>query len=251
MYTMTQVCREAEMNCRIYKNYVFDLYGTLVDIHTDEDKPELWHTLCRLLAMRGVFWQAESLRHLYRDKIQELEAKAAAALPEGALAEIEIGEVFRAFFPADQQPDEGELARFAQVFRALSLEKLCLFDGALPLLQRLHAAGKRVYLLSNAQALFTRPELTALGLDNAFDGTLLSSEAGRKKPDPAFFELLLTKYKLDPHETLMIGNDAAADCEGAAKIGIDSRYLETEQSPRRTAPLPPSCRMLRSIKDVF
>ena len=25
-----------------YDNYVFDLYGTLVDIHTEEDFPKLW-----------------------------------------------------------------------------------------------------------------------------------------------------------------------------------------------------------------
>ena len=29
----------------MYKNYIFDLYGTLVDINTDEDKSELWDKL--------------------------------------------------------------------------------------------------------------------------------------------------------------------------------------------------------------
>ena len=28
-----------------YENYIFDLYGTLVDIHTDEEKTELWEKL--------------------------------------------------------------------------------------------------------------------------------------------------------------------------------------------------------------
>ena len=28
-----------------YDNYVFDLYGTLVDIHTEEDFPNLWEKL--------------------------------------------------------------------------------------------------------------------------------------------------------------------------------------------------------------
>ena len=28
-----------------YDNYVFDLYGTLVDIHTEEDFPKLWEKL--------------------------------------------------------------------------------------------------------------------------------------------------------------------------------------------------------------
>ena len=30
---------------RSYRNYIFDLYGTLVDIHTDESKPSFWKAL--------------------------------------------------------------------------------------------------------------------------------------------------------------------------------------------------------------
>ena len=30
-----------------YENYIFDLYGTLVDIHTDEEKTELWEKLAQ------------------------------------------------------------------------------------------------------------------------------------------------------------------------------------------------------------
>lgn len=26
----------------MYRNFIFDLYGTLVDIHTNEYKPSLW-----------------------------------------------------------------------------------------------------------------------------------------------------------------------------------------------------------------
>ena len=26
----------------MYQNYIFDLYGTLADIHTDEEQPLLW-----------------------------------------------------------------------------------------------------------------------------------------------------------------------------------------------------------------
>ena len=32
-----------------YKNYIFDLYGTLVDIRTDEDRPEVWDIVLRIL----------------------------------------------------------------------------------------------------------------------------------------------------------------------------------------------------------
>ena len=28
-----------------YENYIFDLYGTLIDIRTDENKPEFWEKI--------------------------------------------------------------------------------------------------------------------------------------------------------------------------------------------------------------
>ena len=37
-----------------YENYIFDLYGTLVDIHTDEEKTELWEKLAQDLEKAGL-----------------------------------------------------------------------------------------------------------------------------------------------------------------------------------------------------
>ena len=34
----------------ITDNYIFDLYGTLIDIHTDEQAPELWEAVCDHIA---------------------------------------------------------------------------------------------------------------------------------------------------------------------------------------------------------
>ena len=31
-----------------YRNLIFDLYGTLVDIHTDEDAPLVWQKMALL-----------------------------------------------------------------------------------------------------------------------------------------------------------------------------------------------------------
>ena len=35
------------------KNYIFDLYGTLIDIHTDEQSLSFWKKLCVYLNERG------------------------------------------------------------------------------------------------------------------------------------------------------------------------------------------------------
>lgn len=236
---------------KTYQNYLFDLYGTLVDIHTDESSPAFWRNVSRLLGMQGVQIGPKELKEKYAREIHRLDAQARAVLPEGAEPEIDLGIVFRGFYEeAGIAADERMVADFARTFRLLSLKKLKLFPGVPEMLDTLHREGKKVYLLSNAQALFTRPELKLLGLDGKLDGSILSSEVGRKKPDPEFFHLLMKKYGLNPAETAMVGNDDIADCHGAARAGLGSYYVYTQQSPQRVTPLPDNCTELNAIADL-
>ena len=91
--------------------------------------------------------------------------------------------------------------------------------------------GKKVYLLSNAQKNFTRPELAYLGIEKYFDGILISSEEGCKKPGKSFYAKLLERYHLNPKESIMIGNDSISDIRGSYEMGMDSLYIHTEISP--------------------
>ena len=59
-----------------YKNYLFDLYGTLVDIHTDEEDDLLWKRMSVLLAMNGVFYTADALKEKYVSEITRRETQA-------------------------------------------------------------------------------------------------------------------------------------------------------------------------------
>lgn len=233
-----------------YQNYLFDLYGTLVDIHTDEESPLLWKRLSVLLAMEGAFWEPEELKTHYGREVARREEVARAE--RGSGAEIDIGPVIASFYEARGcTPKEEQIERTARFFRILSIQKLRLFPGAEEMLLRLKKAGKKVYLLSNAQMLFTSPELDALRLREYFDGIIISSNEGLKKPDKRLYHLALKRYGLDPARTVMVGNDDQADCWGAAQAGLDSMYVFTEQSPLRCKPLPGNCRLLKQIGDVF
>lgn len=235
-----------------HQNYVFDLYGTLVDIHTEEDSIPFWQRFSMFLAMEGVPYTPDALREKYKSWIRAAEITARAQLGDGVFPEIDLAPLFLSFYTDAGIPaDSYDAARLARVFRTLSLEKLRLFDGVTELLTRLREAGRGVYLLSNAQALFTRPELRLLGLEKYFHGILLSSEVGYQKPDPHFYEALFRRYGLDPAQTIMVGNDDVADCHGAAAAGLDSIYIFTEQSPALSAPLPANCLRLERIAQVF
>lgn len=233
-----------------YKNYLFDLYGTLVDIHTDEEQDLLWQKMAIFLASYGGHCTPAELKALYTARITELETVARRQLGSGA--EIDIGPVFASMLKeCGLQTDTGAVEQLAWTFRLLSSQKLRLFPGVSGMLRRLRQQGKGVYLLSNAQELFTLPELKALDLLQYFDGIVISSREGLKKPDPRLYRLVLDRYGLMPEETVMVGNDDKADCWGAYTAGLDSMYVYTEQSPVRIRPLPAKCRMLDDISQVF
>ena len=85
------------------------------------------------------------------------------------------------------------------------------------MLMELKKQGKKVYLLSNAQRIFTEYEMHTLGIASYFDDILISSEYGVKKPDIRFFETLIEKHRIDVTKSIMIGNDAKSRASFAGR----------------------------------
>src|SRR5699024_7455834 len=52
-----------------YQNYLFDLYGTLVDIHTDEDSPAAWEALARFYSYYGARYAPAGLQAAYQAEV--------------------------------------------------------------------------------------------------------------------------------------------------------------------------------------
>lgn len=210
-----------------FKNYIFDLYGTLVDIHTEEDAALLWEKMTFLYGFYGAAYTPEELKKRFREMVAGKEADTHEAFPE-----IRIEEVFEALFTEKGVNAGRELSVHAgQFFRILSMEYVKCYEGAKELLKGLRDAGGNVYLLSNAQGIFTEYELRLLGLTPYFDDIFISSEYGVKKPEAKFFELLLKKHGLNPAESIMIGNDMRSDIGGAKKVGISTFYIHSNISP--------------------
>ena len=128
-------------------------------------------------------------------------------------------------------------------FRTLSTEYIRLYDGAKQLLQSLREQNKGVYLLSNAQEIFTMPELEELGIKELFNGIFISSTKGCKKPEQKFFEMLFEQYGLKKDTCLMIGNDENTDILGANQVGIDSFYIHSNLSPEWTGTIKSTYRL--------
>lgn len=214
----------------MYKNYIFDLYGTLVDIRTNEEKAYLWDKMTELFGFYGAVYERTTLKKTYAKYCKELEDKLKK---EEEYPEIDLDIVFRRLFQDKgiEEVEQSVIDALQMSMRAISTKFIRLYDGVIDLLESLKAKEKNIYLLSNAQRGFTRPELRYLGIEKYFDGILISSEEGCKKPGSSFFQVLLERYHLNPKESIMIGNDSVSDILGAYHMGMHSLYIHTEISP--------------------
>lgn len=226
-----------------YKNYIFDLYGTLVDIHTEEEDPVVWKKLALFYGYYDANYAPEELKERYHALIGNREAAMKAGREEGGLQkkddaheshpEVSVEEIFAQLFAEKGVEADMELAMHAgQFFRILSTDYVKLYDGVEELLASLKEAGKNIYLLSNAQRIFTEYEMHTLGIARYFDDIFISSECGMKKPDSRFFELLIEKHQLEVADSVMIGNDAVSDIAGAKSVGLDTVYIHSNISPK-------------------
>ena len=236
------------------RSFLFDLYGTLVDIRTDESMPCFWKRMALFLSLQGAAYAPEELHAAYILAVAEQTERRSKERPTVIKAHIEpeIRYAFSALYTnKGVTADPQTIQDTALLFRTLSLRHIRLYPHAPDVLRTLRERGHGVYLLSNAQAAFTMPELRKLGLLPLFDGIVLSSDVGVKKPDKAIFEHILSKYGLRPEACLMIGNDGDADILGAAGVGMDSRYIHTKQSPERLKSLPDGCREIFDLRGLL
>lgn len=222
-----------------YTDLVFDLYGTLVDIHTEES-PIVWEKTALFFGLYGARYSTDELRDAFSQNLRAREAKAGQSyecFPDIPIEQI-MAELFRARGVTGNADSLGIHA--AQLFRISSIEYIRAYPQVIEALSTLRKRGYRLWLLSNAQAVFTAYELRLLSLDSCFDGILLSSDHGCRKPDVRFYQALLEQYGLDPAKCLMIGNDRETDIAGASRCGMATLYMHTELTPPHQAPADPA-----------
>ncbi len=216
-----------------YKNYIFDLYGTLADIHTDEENPLLWEKLADFYGTYGAVYEPSEIRERYVAFVQEEKQAVRNRHPGYSHIDIKIEKIFsRLYDEKGVLTFKTQSLRTATFFREQSREYIRAYSGIPELLDELRGGGAGVYLLTNAQRAFTWDELKLIGILNKFDGIVISSDEECCKPDPEFFGTILSRYDLRPDESVMVGNDPVADIGGARAVGLDTLYIHTNLSPQ-------------------
>lgn len=223
----------------MYDVCIFDFYGTLADIHTDEHKSEVWEKLAHFYSWYQCCYQPLEMKEQY-----EILTKTLSRGKEGirndsheSHPEIKIEEVFALLFSQKGiMADEHLVRAAAQFFRILSTDYIRTYDGTLEMLSALRENGKKVYLLSNAQRIFTEYEMNELQITPYFDAIYISSDYGYKKPDPRFFRKLMEECRISPETGIMVGNDGICDMQGAKQLGLDTLYVRSNISPEEITP---------------
>ncbi len=218
-----------------YKNYIFDFYGTLVDIETDETKPSFWKKMAEVYRVYGADYSWKELRDTYLSMVKEEQVILANEIhtdyPEILLEKVflrllkEAKHCHKTGFVINSEDDF--LFHISNSFRILSRKNIGAYPNTVLTLTELKKRECNVYLLSNAQGIFTRPEIELTGVAEYLDDIFISSDHKRMKPDPIFLKELMEKYRLRKEDTVMIGNDFTSDMGIAHACGIDGIFLNS------------------------
>lgn len=203
------------------KGIIFDCYGTLIDIDTDEDDYYTYDTVSKWLKYKGVKIDPDLLRSEYHSKIRDKMEASKEKYPEVRVEEIfaEIcGE--NAIWKSDTTYLGIETSK---VFRSASLRRLRPFQESMEILKRYKDLS--LCLVSNGQRVFSEKELRFLGLYEFFDHVIFSSDMRYKKPDQRIFRIALERMKLKPEEVLSVGDTAENDIIAPQEIGMEAMHI--------------------------
>lgn len=194
----------------------FDLYGTLVDVQTNETELPPYERVAEWLSDRKIRATPTGLQKLYADGVTKL--KATLTEPD---MEIDIRAVFQSMLVelGMPKPQASVIDDFAWVFRRATRTKCQPILGANDLLQRLKT-NFRLGLVGDAQKIFTMKELEELRMVEHFENIILSSETGYRKPSTKMFEVVLQALEVAPDEAVFVGDNLKEDVAGAKAAGI-------------------------------
>jgi len=214
----------------IIKGIIFDVYGTLIDIQTDEGYEEIYRAISHFLTYHEIYMHRWEVKDAYY-RIMENQRKACSE----EHFEFDAVEVWREFLK--QNSGDSALPSYkskqlplflAEMYRAVSRKRLQLYPGVKALLDELRPRF-RIAAVSDAQKIWLVPEMRAVGIGSYFKPVIISSDLGFRKPDRRIFETALSGLKLEPKEVIFVGNDMYRDMFGARQLGLNTVFFSSNQ----------------------
>jgi len=216
----------------IVKGIIFDINGTLTDIHTNEMHDDIYRVISNLLSYQGIFLDPHALQELYFQIMSEQRAASAERHPEFDAVGIFREIIARNSTDFTHRLSTGKLEQLplflAETHRAASRYRLQLYRGVEDTLKQL-IPKYRLAAISDGQTAYAVPELNAVGLSGYFETVTVSGDLGYRKPDKRMFESALAAMKMEPAEVLFVGNDMYRDVHGAQELAMKTVFFKSNQ----------------------
>ena len=94
-------------------------------------------------------------------------------------------------------------------------------------LKALRSEGYRLGVVSNRSTPF-HEYLQTMDLDSYFELVLAAGEISSWKPDPAIFQVALTRMKISPGQAVYVGDNYYADVVGARRAGLQPILIDPQ-----------------------
>lgn len=193
-----------------YKNIIFDLGGVIIDIERE--------SAAKALESLGIK-EAENLLGEYSQKGVFL------LLEEGQLSDSEMYDSLMPLCNPGTTCTDIRNA-FERFLVDIPVDRLRRID-------ELRDKGYRVFVLSNTNPIMYDNWIAGAfrrdgkSINDYFDGIVVSFQELVCKPNPKIFQNILSRYNLNPSETLFL-DDSADNCKAAEALGINAIKINPE-----------------------
>jgi phosphoglycolate phosphatase len=161
--------------------------------------------------------------------------------------------LIRRAFPDASAADLPRLLRhFLDYYREHMLDATVLYPGVHEALDRLHAAGVPMAVLTNKPVRFSMKLIEGLGLKMHFFRVYGGNSFAEKKPHPRGIDLLVAECRADPLRTVMVG-DSAVDVLTARNAGVKACGVSWGFQPETFVATPPDFIIddMRALADMI
>ncbi len=188
------------------KAVLFDVFGTLIDVSTDDYLSPFSHVLLPLELERADRRRAG--RMLCTEPFPTIQ---------------DYANRLEQMYPGKTIPASSLDAAIAELEQDLG--RMVEVDGACQLLSELKRSGLKLALVSNLASIYEQV-IRRYSVDQAANATVYSFEVGYQKPEPQIYEIALQRLGVAAEETVMIGDDPVNDGEGPKAVGIRARVIQ-------------------------
>jgi len=226
------------------KAVFFDLYQTLVHYSPSQEELE-----ARALESLGFATTAEALaRPILTANEFIYQAMAKKQLSQRSREEVAAlyTEYQRIVLKeAGIQAEEKVVMKLLGMMQQAKMD-LVLYDDALPVLTDVKDRGLVTGLISNIERNMT-DTIQKLGISAKLDIIVTSQDAGAAKPQPEIFRYAMQKGRVQPNESIYVGDQYHVDMAGAKAAGMKGILLDRVDYYREKLDTP----RIKSLKELI